>query len=49
MAKVIIVYDNEIERIKILEVLAKGLKIKRLHRLQKNNKTKKYRCCIEIE
>lgn len=47
MAKIIIKYENEIEKLKIIEILAKGLKISRVHKPFKSNKY--YRCCIEIE
>ncbi len=47
MAKIIIKYENEVDKIKIIETLAKGLKILRVHKPFKANKY--YRCCIEIE
>lgn len=39
MAKIQIKYDNEIEKIKILEVLSKGIKI---NNISKPSKTGKY-------
>ncbi|CAI3536090.1 MAG: hypothetical protein ACLUC0_16450 [Clostridium neonatale] len=47
MPKIIIKYENEVDKIRIIEALAKGLKISRIHRSFKSNKY--YKCCIEIE
>ncbi|MFR7994359.1 MAG: hypothetical protein ACLU6S_06140 [Clostridium sp.] len=47
MVKVQIKYENEIEKIKILEVLSKGIKI---NKISKPNKTGRYyRVYVDIE
>ena len=47
MAKIQIRYENEIEKIKILEVLAKGIKI---NKISKSNKTGRYyRVYVDLE
>jgi len=47
MAKVQIRYENEIEKIRILEVLSKGVNI---NKISKPNKTGKYyRVYVDIE
>lgn len=46
MTKIIIKYENEIERIKIIEILAKGLKLGTLGKAHKSGKY--YRFYIEI-
>ena len=47
MAKIQIRYDNEIEKIKILEVFSKGIKIKKMSKPSKTGKY--YRVYIDIE
>ena len=46
MAKIIIKYENEMEKIKIIEVLAKGIKLGTIHTPYK--KGKYYRCYVDI-
>lgn len=47
MAKIKISYENEIEKIRILEVLSKGVKIKKIYKPSK--KGKYYRVYVDIE
>lgn len=46
MAKIIIKYENEIERIKIIEALSKGVKLGTIGKPHKSGKY--YRCYIDI-
>lgn len=47
MVKIQIKYENEIEKINILEVLSKGIKIKRISKPSKTGKY--YRVYVDIE
>ncbi|WP_291651331.1 hypothetical protein [Clostridium sp.] len=47
MAKIQIRYENEIEKLKILEVLSKGIKIKKISETIKIGRY--YRVYVEIE
>lgn len=46
MVKILIKYENEIEKIKIIEVLAKGVKLGPMRTPYK--KGKYYRCYVDI-
>ena len=47
MVKIQIKYENEIEKINILEALSKGIKIKRISKPSKSGKY--YRVYVDIE
>ena len=47
MIKIQIKYENEIEKIKLLEVLSKGTKIKKIYKPCKTGKY--YRIYVDIE
>lgn len=46
MVKIVIKYENEIEKIKIIEALAKGVKLGDIHTPCK--KGKYYRCYVDV-
>lgn len=47
MVKIQVGYENEMEKIKILEVLSKGIKIKKISKPYKTGKY--YRIYVDIE